>query len=122
MIGTITMAKESFDKKKMGICTDLALIAFESLALAVSLGFSITLREGEWFQRSGAIVVLISVILEIRQSMAKQPQADYKFIFVGNPVMTKQHFPTVRNLFHWIAWGGIVIGTLIWGYGDLFFE
>ena len=55
------MAIESFDKKKMGICTDLPLIAFESLAMAVSLGFSVTLREGEWFQRSGAIVVLISV-------------------------------------------------------------
>ena len=27
------MAIESFDEKKMGICTDLALIAFESLAL-----------------------------------------------------------------------------------------
>ena len=36
--------------------------------------------------------------------------------------MIEQHIPTVRNLFHWIAWGGIVIGTLIWGYGDLFFE
>ena len=70
------MAIESFDEKKMGIGTDLALIAFESLALVVSLGFSVTLREGEWFQRSGAIVVLISVILEIRQSLAKQPQAN----------------------------------------------
>ena len=115
------MAIESLDKKKMGICIDLALIAFESLALAVSLGFNITLREGEWFQRSGAIVVLISVILEIRQSMAKQPQATASTIN-GNPVMTEPDIPTVRKLFHWIAWVGIVIGTLIWGYGDLFLE
>ena len=71
------MAIESFDEKKIGICLDLALIATESLALIVSLWFSVTLREGEWFQRSGSIVVLISVILEIRQSLAKQPQANY---------------------------------------------
>ena len=116
------MAIESFEKKKMGICIDLALIAFESLALIVSLWSSVTLREGDWFQRSGAIVVLISVLLEIRQSIAKQPQANSKLSAGGNPVMTKQHIPTVRNLFHWIAWSGIVIGTLIWGYGDLFFE
>ena len=115
------MPIESFDRKKMGICTDLALIAFESLALVVSIWFSVTLREGEWFQRFGAIVVLISVILEIRQSMAKQPEATGVLVN-NNPVMTEPHFPTVRNLFHWIAWGGIVIGTLIWGYGDLFFE
>ena len=68
------MAIESFDKKKMGICADLVLIAIESFALVVSLWLSVTLREGEWFQRSGAIVVLISVILEIRQSKAKQPE------------------------------------------------
>ena len=115
------MAIELFDKKKMGICIDLALIAFESLALVVSLWFSVTLREGEWFQRSGAIVVLISVILEIRQSIAKQPQANSRHYIDKTPVMIKQHFPNVRSLFHWIAWSGIVIGTLIWGYGDLFF-
>ena len=72
--------------------------------------------------RSGAIVVLISVLLEIRQSIAKQPQANPKFSAGGNPVMTAQHIPTVRKWLHRIAWGGIVIGTLIWGYGDLFFE
>ena len=48
------MAIESFDKKKMGICADLVLIAIESFALVVSLWLSVTLREGEWFQRSGA--------------------------------------------------------------------
>ena len=115
------MAIESLDKKKMGICIDLALIAFESLALIVSLWFSVTLREGEWFQRSGAIVVLISVILEIRQSLAKQPQANSWVTINKSPVVTEKHIPTERKLFHWIAWVGIVIGTLIWGYGDLFF-
>ena len=79
------------------------------------------MREGEWLQRCGAIVVLISVILEIRQSMAKQPQATTVTIN-DNPVMTEPHIPTVRKRLHRIAWGGIVIGALIWGYGDLFFE
>ena len=116
------MAIESFEKRKLGVCADLVLIAIESFTLVASLWFSVTLREGEWFQRSGAIVVLISVILEIRQSLAKQPKANSKMFIGGNPVMIEQHIPTVRNLFHWIAWGGIVIGTLIWGYGDLFFE
>ena len=116
------MAKESFDKKKMGIWKDLALIAIETFALVASLWLSVTLREGEWFQRSGAIVVLISVLLEIRQSIAKQPQANPKISAGGNPVMTAQHIPTVRKWLHRIAWGGIVIGTSIWGYGDLFFE
>ena len=77
------MAIESFDKKKMGICIDLALIAFESLA--------------------------------------KQPQPT-KTLINSSPVMTEPHIPTIRKLFHWIAWSGIVIGTLIWGYGDLLFE
>ena len=47
------MAIESLDKKKMGTCIDLALIAFESFTLVASLWFSVTLGEREWLERSG---------------------------------------------------------------------
>ena len=44
------------------------------------------------------------------------------YLLNGKPSLVDAETPTVRKLFHWIAWTGIVIGTLIWGYGDIFID
>ena len=44
------MAVESLEKKVMGFCIDLALIAFESFTIVASLWFSVTLGEGNGFK------------------------------------------------------------------------
>ena len=37
------------------------------------------------------------------------------------PQLLHQSVPRVHEWFHRVAWIGIVLGTLIWGYGDLVF-
>ena len=88
----------------------------------VSLEMSFTQNSGEWLQRSGSLIVLFSVVLEILQTLAKQPIPSNRVFSESVPVATSPPVSKTSKWFHIIAWFGIVIGTFIWGYGDLLFE
>ena len=83
--------------------------------------FSLASGNGEWFQRSGSLLVLFSVLVEIRQALRNQPYPRSSVTSGGNPVMTQAPISVVSKWLHWIARSGIVLGTAIWGYGDLVF-
>ena len=88
--------------------------------LSVITGWSFENEEYSWFSRSGSIMVLIGAILEYRYSLvslganlesirwAKGP---------GNPVI----FELARHqkFIKYTAHGFVIIGTVIWGFGDL---
>ena len=75
---------------------------------------------GEWFQRSGSVFVLFSVLVEIQQTVINQPRETNSTIN-STPIMIREPISDVSKWLHWIAWAGIVVGTGIWGYGDLVF-
>ena len=89
--------------------------------LAGSFYLSLASGDGEWFQRSGSLFVLFSALVEIQQSSIKQPTEGGEVTINDTPVMIRKLIPSMSKWLHRIAWGGIVIGTLIWGYGDLVF-
>ncbi|MDE2915045.1 MAG: hypothetical protein OXL68_19260 [Paracoccaceae bacterium] len=89
-------------------------------ALAGSAHVSLTTGEGEWFQRSGSLLVLFSAIVEIQQTAKKQPK-EAGVTINGSPITVRDPVPTMSKLLHALAWGGIVTGTAVWGYGDLMF-
>lgn len=101
---------------------DSALVFLGLIAILISAYVSYILSEGAWFQRSGALLVLFSVILEFRQAQAAQVESAKSVSAQGRPLGLKKPLPTARKLMHWYAIGAIVLGTIVWGYGDLFFS
>ena len=109
-------------KKKSKLFFDCLLILAIVCSFSVSLYFSVAENSGEWLQRSGSLIVLFSVVLEILQTLAKQPIPS-DWVFINNvPAATSPPVSKTSKWFHKFARFGIVIGTLIWGYGDLLFE
>ena len=100
---------------------DCLLILAIASSFLVSLGFSVAHNSGDWFQRSGSLIVLFSVILEIRQTLSKQPKPTTATLN-DVPIATSLPVSKAVKWFHRVAWIGIAFGTLIWGYGDLLFE
>ena len=99
----------------------VALVAAGLATVAGSLVYSLASAEGEWFQRSGSLLVLFAVVLEIRQTAIEQPKKSKSVSIEGTAAATRGSISVANKRLHRIAWGGIVIGTVIWGYGDLLF-
>ena len=95
------------------------LIGFGSAT--ASFLYSLASGDGEWFQRSGSLLVLFSVLVEIRQALKSQPQRSPSVRAHGKPLIIHSPISVVSKWLHWIARSGIVSGTGIWGYGDLVF-
>ena len=101
--------------------TAVALL-LAGVAVVIGSGFfSLISGVGEWFQRSGSLFVLFSVLVEIQQTAIKQPEASSGVTISGAPVAIRQPISALSKWLHRLAWGGIVTGTIIWGYGDLLF-
>lgn len=72
----------------------------------VSLIASLETCNGEWFQRSGSLMVLFSVAIEHRRRERVAGSS------APTGWLTRRHVPHV-------CYSSILVGTLIWGYGDL---
>ena len=90
--------------------------------LSVSVWLSFAYDNSEWLQRAGSVVVCLSVWLEIQQQLAKAPVVNTSVRINGMPTLSAPDVPKARKVLHLIAWGGLLVGTLIWGYGDLLFQ
>ena len=97
-----------------------ALLLAGLAAVAGSAYASHASGNGEWFQRSGSVFVLFSVLVEIQQTVTNQPRETNSTIN-NTPFMIREPVSEVSKWLHRIAWAGIVTGTGIWGYGDLVF-
>lgn len=78
-------------------------------------------EHAEWFSRSGAIMVLLAVVVEY-QLAARSYRELLNSIATASvaPIAPKQ--PKTENILSKISHVAIILGTVIWGYGDLFFE
>lgn len=98
---------------------DVLLILLGGVPVVVSAGISSSLGEWEWFQRSGSLLVLFSVALEYRQSQLAQPVRSTSMFIEGRPAAMGYELPRIRKWMYRYAITAIVLGTLMWGYGDL---
>lgn len=73
----------------------------------------------EWFQRSGSLMVLFAVLLEYRQNWIETPVIQAFFKVNNGGVLTKIELPPMRKFLKYLAFILILLGTAIWGYGDL---
>lgn len=76
---------------------------------------------GTWFQRSGSLMVLFAVWLEFRQAKAAIRKIIENATQSILAVAPSFRMDPVQSLFQNIAIGLAILGTIIWGYGDLLF-
>lgn len=101
------------------IVVSFSLASFAMCSVAVSAVLSWHWIDGDWFQRSGSLCVLFCVLLEIHQASLRSPVPSDGVTVNGRPTMLEPDVSTLDVGFHWFAWAGIVVGTFVWGYGDL---
>lgn len=95
------------------LCCELTLLTFSVVAPIVSLLVDLKVDHPEWFQRSGALMVLFSGLLAY-MSVTKHYQKFYNNMRRGYPLKTSRNQTIVDLLTLFVS----ILGTVIWGYGD----
>ena len=74
-----------------------------------------------WFQRSGSLMVFFSIALEVEQSkyITRKENTEFR---IGTPIHIGKELSEIRNYIKRFSIVLILIGTIIWGYGDLLFK
>ena len=109
------------DKKKYRV--PILLLAFGILFCLASAIASIDSTEN-WFSRSGAILTFVSVVVQFLLSNLRKEEIENLF---NSGKGIKEKFKNIKhkNPIHEVVYitSGItgLVGTLIWGYGDLLF-
>lgn len=86
--------------------------------------FLTTNSDGLWFSRSGSIMVLLAVIAEFQVNKARMSSAETSshVEIGGSGVVLKRELSPRYKAFTIIAHIEIVLGSVIWGYGDCLFQ
>ncbi|MBB3062581.1 hypothetical protein [Microbulbifer rhizosphaerae] len=90
------------------------VIHMGSAYIAFSLG-------GDWYARSGSLLVMFSVYLEYRNFSFTQElnQLAQKEGELSDAEMEELTLPKKRRYLNIVVLVTLVYGTLVWGYGDL---
>ena len=109
------------EKKKYRL--PILLLSFGILFCITSAYATIGSTEN-WFSRSGAILTFVSVVVQFQLSNLRKEEIENLF---NSGTGIKEKFKNIKhkNPLHEIVFiiSGItgLVGTLIWGYGDLLF-
>jgi len=116
------------------------LLVFGLLSISVSIYFDLcSINSTTWFARSGAIVVLVAAIVEFRlasysyediynaaiqtaRKKASTPSvSDNPMVngLVQSNLTKKPEAPLSRKILSVVSHIFVILGTAVWGYGDL---
>jgi hypothetical protein len=72
-----------------------------------------------WFQRSGAIIVVLSLFAEIKVNELSRLaiKQDHTFLFCH--IFLKSKYEKKLSIFNYLTLIFTSIGTVVWGYGDV---
>ncbi len=118
------MVQEEILRRSGFILGDIILLGIAYGILSISLWHSWVFNDGQWLQRSGSLVVIFGVILEYRffivqQKLNEIAQASTKH-YGAQP--EKYRLPKSRRVIGVLTHFTLLLGTLLWGYGDLLFD
>ncbi|WP_299178790.1 hypothetical protein [uncultured Neptuniibacter sp.] len=113
-------------KSKLWKYSLLCAASFMPPIIAISMPFYLVspyLSENEtlstWFQRSGSLMVIIAIITEFKlYSLNDYFDLNNTRMFV--PVDLPKTYKSTYFVISIVALMSMLIGTLIWGYGDIF--
>ena len=100
---------------------EIILLIFSFLIVFISFFLSLSYENKFlWFQRSGSIMVLFGIIIEYKLNNIFIKNFNKKMnigIHKNKPILhkNKKEYNNVEKITHIF----LIIGTLIWGYGDL---
>ena len=107
-------------KKQFIFCIPLFLLAVGiPLAAYNACLMPLSETEGSWFQRSGSLAVLFAVWMEYNL-MKVSEYVTLPGIAVSEQIHVSNKYKPTYIILQYIAIILMVIGTFIWGYGDLF--
>lgn len=102
---------------------DILLIFLATFPTSASLAFDyLFLNEYYWFQRSGSLMVLFGVILDFHQNKFPETKLSSNVFMEGQPAVVGQTLPKLRKYLQTFSIALAVLGTFIWGYGDIPFK
>lgn len=96
----------------------LLAVAFSIL----SLGLDCLFADINWFGRSGSVIVLLAAFVEFRVSFHVYDdiqRAQYQNTIISTPIPIKAKPTKERNKISIASHTLLILGTLVWGYGDL---
>lgn len=102
----------TFETNYVRFITTLAFLFFCWLMIKIGLNIPLAMKDSPelWFQRSGSLITLVGVLLEYHL-------VKIRFMPYSERAEQKQ----ISNFPERVVLLMIVIGTIIWGYGDLLF-
>jgi hypothetical protein len=74
---------------------------------------------GVWFQRSGAITVVLSLLAEIKYNSIENTALPKTHEFLYCNMYLKMHYETKVKIINYLNFTVVAAGTIVWGYGDL---
>lgn len=100
---------------------EFLLIVFGVVSVFASLYFSCVLNDFSWLSRSGSLMVLAAIVAEYRIATKQQDVNEAANTEVSNIITRFKPVVLERNVrrIQLAAHVSVVVGTLIWGYGDL---
>lgn len=110
---------------RWGVYLDFALVG---LAISIPILSSILdhfFPDKSLFGRSGALIVLLGAILEVRQTKHQEAyNKAFQRTIIGDGIISPiypERLKGVYSILRKVTHALVLAGTLIWGYGDLLF-
>ena len=109
-------------KKVLLFCLPFLVLA---IVIPVCAYFSIWIPDEEsekvWFQRSGSFTVLFAVLVEYKLSKITS-LVNLNGVVISPQKERSNKYRGVFNIVAYLAAALAILGTLIWGYGDIYYE
>jgi hypothetical protein len=77
--------------------------------------------QGHWFSRAGSLTVLFTAIIEFRRARQATDEIGTAILHSGLGIPLAVTPSRAETAIHICAVVTLVLGTVIWGYGDLLF-
>ena len=106
-------------KVKKSDQTEILILVLAALWVVFSFVASVFHPEGNWFSRSGAIMVLLALFVEYRVGTAQKAKISEATVIAGLGISMPSELPKIKRRIAITALWFAIVGTLIWGYGDI---
>lgn len=107
---------------KKGLWSTLPILILIFCIPFMSVFFSNFIPNGEtpggWFQRSGSIMVALAVWSEIKNNVLS-PYFDLQGLVSTDAITLQKDYEIYFLLIRWVGLIFAILGTLVWGYGDI---
>jgi hypothetical protein len=97
---------------------EISLLLIGVLWSVFSYFFTLYGEPDIWFTRSGAVLVLMAVIVEFRLGIIQQRNSSRSTVVAGLGIPNSSRSPSENKNVAAVAHVLAVTGTLIWAYGD----